>query len=247
MTDHHVTSGTSGAGPTSAATQTATGAPSGSPTPVEAAGNRFTAAMYDPFLWLGERLGMQARRRGLLSSAHGHVLEIGAGTGLNLRNYPAGIEELVLTEPSGPMAERLGARQSTVGGAAQIVAAPAEALPFEDESFNTVVSTLVLCTVPDPERALAEVRRVLRPGGRLLFCEHVRSASPRLARWQDRSADMWAAFADGCRCNRPTLEAISRTFEIATIERARWQGMPPIVQPLVVGEAVCAGRSTHSG
>lgn len=200
-------------------------------------GSRFTAAVYDPILWLGERRGMRSTRIRLLSVARGRVLEIGAGTGLNLRNYPDTIDELVLTEPSGPMADRLAARSSTLAYPARIVAAPAEALPLNDSSVDTVVSTLVLCTVADPDRALAEVRRVLRPGGQLLFCEHVRSDSPRLARWQDRYADAWATVADGCRCNRDTLAKIGSRFEITTVERASWRGMPPLVHPLVVGVA----------
>lgn len=207
-------------------------------TTVEIAGSRLTASIYDPFLWLGENLGMRSRRRRLLSGAQGRVLEIGAGTGLNLRHYPDAIDELVLTEPSAPMAGLLATRRAKLGRMAHIVASPAEALPFEDGSFDTVVSTLVLCTVKDPDGALAEVRRVLRPGGRLLFCEHVRSDSPRLARLQDRFEDPWARLADGCRCNRETLATIASHLTIATIERAHWRGMPSLVSPLVIGEAV---------
>jgi ubiquinone/menaquinone biosynthesis C-methylase UbiE len=194
--------------------------------------------MYDPFLALGECRGMRATRRRLLSSARGRVLEIGAGTGLNLSHYTEGVEELVLAEPSAQMAERLEARRSKLDRHARIVAATAEALPFEDGSFDTAVSTLVLCTVADPERALAEVRRVLRPGGRLLFCEHVRSNSTRSSRSQDRFADAWAAFADGCRCNRDTLGTISSHLQITTVDRMIWRGMPSLVHPLIVGEAV---------
>ena len=207
------------------------------PAAIAVAGSRFSAAIYDPFLWLGERLGMRTRRRQLLSGARGRVLEIGAGTGLNLVHYPDDIDELVLAEPVGPMAGRLERRRSELGRPARVVVAPAEVLPFEDGSFDTVVSTMVLCTVTDPERAMAEVRRVLRPGGRLLFCEHVRSDSVRAARWQDRFADVWAAFADGCRCNRETVTTISSTLEITTLERAHWRGMPRVVRPLVIGEA----------
>jgi ubiquinone/menaquinone biosynthesis C-methylase UbiE len=209
----------------------------GAPATVEISGSRFTAALYDPFLSLGERRGMRARRSQLLSAAQGRVLEIGAGTGLNLNYYPDEIDELVLVEPSEPMADRLERRRSKLGGTAQIVVAPAEALPFEDRSFDTVVSTLVLCTVADPEVSLREIHRVLRPGGRLLFCEHVRSDSARAARWQDRLADAWAGFADGCRCNRDTLATISSQLDVATVEHARWRGMPRLVQPLVLGEA----------
>lgn len=209
----------------------------------EIVASRLTASVYDPFLWFGERLGMQSTRRRLLCAARGRVLEIGAGTGLNLGLYPAAIDALVLTEPSEPMADRLARRRSKLGRPAAIVTAPAEALPFEDGSFDTVVSTLVLCTVTDPGRALAEVRRVLRPNGRLLFCEHVRSGSPWLARWQDRCADAWAVFADGCRCNRETLGTISSQFEITAVDGARWRGMPHLVHPLVVGEAVLGDPS----
>lgn len=239
MTDHQTRDGSHGERPDPAAKPpTGRGAPDGAPTTIEVAGSRLTAAFYDPFLWFGERLGMESRRRRLVSGARGRVLEIGAGTGLNLSHYPDAIDDLVLAEPSEPMAARLDTRRSKLGRSAHVVAAPAEVLPFEDNSFDTVVSTLVLCTVTDPEAALAEVRRVLRPGGRLLFCEHVRSDSPRLARWQDRLADTWAVFADGCRCNRETLATISSHLEIATVKRARWRGMPALVHPLVIGEAV---------
>ena len=141
--------------------------------PVEVAESRFTAALYDPFVWLGEKLGMAARRRDLLKEAHGSVLEIGAGTGLNLRHYPAGLEELVLVEPGEPMADRVDLSRAPDGVPARLVRAPAEHLPFAEGTFDTVVSTLVLCTVSDPARAVSEAARVLKPGGRLLFCEHV--------------------------------------------------------------------------
>ena len=205
---------------------------------VEPTGSRFSAAIYDPFLWVGERLGMSRRRTELLSNARGRVLEIGAGTGLNLRHYPDSVEELVLAEPAEPMAARLERRRSRAGRAARVVQAPAEELPFQDDSFDTVVSTLVLCTVVDPARALGEIQRVLKPGGRLLFCEHIRSDSARLSRWQDRLAEPWSAFAEGCRCNRETLSLISERMEVTEHEHGRWRGMPAIVKPLVTGEAV---------
>lgn len=229
---------------TTSSTGTRTGAEeeTGAQTRVEVVGSALTATFYDPFLWMGERLGMQATRHRIATAAHGRVLEIGAGTGLNLPHYPDAIDELVLAEPSRPMAGRLETRQAKLGRTVQIVTAPAEALPFDDESFDTVVSTLVLCTVSDPEAALAEVRRVLRPSGRLLFCEHVRSDSPRLARWQDRLAGAWATLADGCRCNRETLATISSHLDIVAVERARWRGMPHLVHPLVIGEAARKSR-----
>lgn len=206
--------------------------------PVEVVESRFTAALYDPFVWLGERLGMAARRRELLAGARGAVLEIGAGTGLNLRHYPAGLEKLVLVEPGGPMADRIDLSRAPESVPAKLVRAPAEQLPFAADSFDTVVSTLVLCTVADPARAVSEVARVLRPGGRLLFCEHV-AAEPGWRRaLQRRLARPWAAFADGCRCDRPTLATIESQMRVESLARGSWRGMPAIVKPLVWGSAV---------
>ena len=136
--------------------------------------SRFAATAYDPFLALGERRGLRERRRRLLMHARGTVLEIGAGTGLNLEHYPSGLDALLLTEPSEPMARRLEARLRRSGRRGRVERAGAEALPVATGSVDTVVATLVLCTVPDPGAALAEIRRVLRPDGRLLFIEHVR-------------------------------------------------------------------------
>jgi SAM-dependent methyltransferase len=206
--------------------------------PVEVAESRFTAALYDPFMWLAERRGMAARRRELLAGARGAVLEIGAGTGLNLRHYPAGLEELVLVEPGEPMAERIDLSRAPDGVRARVVRAPAEDLPFAAGTFDTVVSTLVLCTVSDPARAVAEVARVLRPGGRLLFCEHVGAESGWRRALQRRSARPWAAFADGCRCDRPTQATIESQLRVERVQRGSWRGMPAIVKPLVWGSAV---------
>lgn len=206
--------------------------------PVEIAESRFTAALYDPFVWLGERLGMAARRQELLAEARGAVLEIGAGTGLNLRHYPVGLEELVLVEPGEPMADRIDLSRAPDGVPTRVVRAPAEQLPFAEASFDTVVSTLVLCTVSGPARAVAEVTRVLRPGGRLLFCEHVGAESGWRRSLQRRSARPWAAFADGCRCDRPTLATIESQLRVESVEHGSWRGMPAIVKPLVWGRAV---------
>jgi ubiquinone/menaquinone biosynthesis C-methylase UbiE len=199
---------------------------------------RVGARIYDPFLALGERRGMASHRRALLASARGRVLELGAGSGLNLAYYPAEIGELVLTEPDPAMRARLEKRVARSERNAMVVAAPAEALPFADGAFDVVVSTMVLCTVDDPVAAVEEVRRVLAPGGRLLFIEHVRSTTPRLARWQRRLARPWRAFALGCRCDQATLEVLERAqLRIDRVASGRWRGMPALVRPLVIGHA----------
>src|SRR5215471_13957889 len=131
-------------------------------------GLRILPLVYDPSLWLGEIVGMRRQRSELLRLARGRVVEIGAGTGLNLAHYPDGIVELILSEPEPQMRQRLERRLHSHSRAAQIVDAPAEHLPLPDASIDTVVSTLVLCTVTDAERALREIARVLRPGGQLL-------------------------------------------------------------------------------
>jgi len=165
------------------------------------------------------------------------VLEIGAGTGLNLAHYPGELEELLLTEPVDPMARRLESRLRRSGVPGRVLRAGAEALPVATDSIDTVVATMVLCTVPDPEAALAEIRRVLRPDGRLLFCEHVRSDKHGLSRWQERLAGPWEAFADGCRCTQDTLGMIERALHIERLEHEEWRGMPSLVRPLIVGAA----------
>jgi SAM-dependent methyltransferase len=195
------------------------------------------AAIYDPFLALGERRGMADRRRDLLAGARGRVLELGAGTGLNLPYYDDAAE-LTLTEPDPGMARILERRVGRDRPAAEVVRAGAEDLPFADGTFDVAVSTLVLCTVPDPEAAVAELRRVLRPGGHLLYVEHVHAEDGALGRWQERLAAPWAAFAAGCRCDRHTLDLLDATFMLDPPDRAEWRGMPRIVRPLALGAAV---------
>lgn len=198
---------------------------------------RVMSIAYDPFLWVGERLGMRRRRAWLLGQARGRVLEIGAGTGLNLSHYPARLDRLLLTEPDPAMAARLRRRLARSGSTAEVQQARADRLPADDRSVDTVVSTMVLCTVPDPAAALAEIRRVLCAGGRLLFCEHVLSEAPRVAARQRRWAGPWSAFAMGCRCDRPLLADIADGFTTEQIRAAIWRGMPSLVHPLVFGIA----------
>jgi ubiquinone/menaquinone biosynthesis C-methylase UbiE len=199
---------------------------------------RIFALAYDPFFCVAERFGLSVRRRTLLAHARGRVLEIGAGTGLNLPHYPAALEELVLAEPEEPMARRLEARVVSMRPAT-VVRAGAERMPFDDASFDSVVSTLVLCTVDDVAASLAEVKRVLAPGGELLFLEHIRGdPGSWIERWQDRLHGPWHTFACGCHCNRPTLELLEQNgFVVIEVERLPVRGAPPTMRPLVTGRA----------
>jgi ubiquinone/menaquinone biosynthesis C-methylase UbiE len=199
---------------------------------------RIFAAGYDRFMAGPEKAVLRGHRETLIGRATGNVLEIGGGTGANLPFYGEGIAELVITEPEEPMARRLERKLAGSPLQARVVRAPAEELPFEDATFDFVVSTLVLCTVDDPTRALAEIHRVLKPGGQLMFLEHVRSDDPGLARWQDRLEGVQVRIAHGCHPNRPTLANIERaSFSVAELEHDRLVKAPPIVRPLIAGVA----------
>jgi ubiquinone/menaquinone biosynthesis C-methylase UbiE len=204
------------------------------------------AAGYDHFMAGSEQATLRMHREALIPRAGGRVLEIGGGTGANLPFY-AGVEALTMTEPERPMMRRLERRLRERSSQALVVRAPAEDLPFEDDSFDVAVSTLVLCTVDDQPRALRELRRVLKPGGRLLFIEHVRADDERLARWQDRLNGVQTRIGHGCNCNRPTVESIAAAgFTITELERDELRKAPPIVKPLAVGIAQLNG-SDHNG
>jgi ubiquinone/menaquinone biosynthesis C-methylase UbiE len=180
---------------------------------------------------------MRRRRRDLVAAAHGVVVEIGAGTGLNVAHYPDAVDELILTEPEPGMRRKLARLLERQAREARIVDAPAERLPLGDASVDTVVSTLVLCTVDNPAGALREIARVLRPGGQLLFIEHVRASSRFLAACQDLLLKPWRGFAGGCVCNRSTLELMRACGFSVEADNAVWHGMPAIVHPLIVGRA----------
>lgn len=185
-----------------------------------------------------EEAGLRALRQSLLADATGDVLEIGAGTGTNLPLYDGDIQSLVVTEPTPPMLRRLQRTAREQAPMAQVLRAPAEDLPFEDASFDTVVSTLVLCGVDDQPRALREAHRVLRPGGQLLFLEHVRSDDPQLARFQDRM-NWLNRLVVQCDCNRPTLATIGAAgFGITRLDRTTMPRAPKFVRPLILGRAV---------
>jgi SAM-dependent methyltransferase len=178
-------------------------------------------------------------RRSVIEHARGRVLEIGAGVGFNVHHYPAEVEEIVISEPGARLLGRAERRAAEAGRPVRAVRAFAEELPFEDDSFDTVVSTLVLCSVRDQDKSLAEIRRVLKPGGKLLFMEHVRADDPTRARWQDRLERPWRVFAMGCHPNRATLERIEAAgFEVEDLRRGELPKSAPICRPMILGRAV---------
>jgi ubiquinone/menaquinone biosynthesis C-methylase UbiE len=205
----------------------------------DATWGRGFSALYDRAFEASEEAGLREMRAQLLSGARGRVLELGAGTGLNLELYPReGLDSLVLTEPDPYMFKQLRQRAAKVCAGADLFQVCAENLPFEDESFDTAVVTLVLCTVPDQPAALREISRVLRPDGQLLFLEHVRSPHRDLAKWQDRLEKPWRFLGDGCHCNRDTEANLKAAgFELSEVEHPELPKAPPIVKPMAKGVA----------
>lgn len=174
------------------------------------------------FPWLNDRLAknrdLQQLRAEMLAAARGSVIEIGFGTGLNLPFYPAVVSSIAAIEPNDGMIARARKRAARHPGALEIVKGRAEELPFDDASFDSAVTTLTLCSVSDPMRALAELRRVLKPDGRLIVIEHGRSAEPSVARWQDRLNAIQNVLACGCNINRPTVDLVERSgFRFETV------------------------------
>jgi SAM-dependent methyltransferase len=204
-------------------------------------GHPIFARFYDRLLAKTERTGLAEMRRELLAEASGRTLELGAGTGHNLPYYTDRVSDLVLSEPDPHMARRLREqlqREPPAPARVEVIEAPAEDLPYDDGSFDTVVATLVFCTVEDPRRALAEARRILVEGGALLFLEHVRSENRRLAWWQDRLERPWGFLAGGCHPNRPTEQSLADAgLWIERLDRDRLPAAPRIAKPLIRGLA----------
>ena len=195
------------------------------------------ALTYDRQMAKAEKAQLGALRQSLLGAADGDVLEIGGGTGANLPFYRPGTGSLTITEPEPAMVRRLERRAREQAPLAKILRAPAEDLPFEDGTFDVAVSTLVLCGVSDQPRALRQLRRVLRPGGQLLFIEHIRSGDARLARHQDRMNWMNQLLMS-CDCNRPTLTSIQEAgFTVTDVEHLALYKAPSFARPLIVGSA----------
>lgn len=200
------------------------------------------ARVYDPMMSKVEEKRLGEHRRHLLGSLSGDVLEVGAGTGLNLGAYPDTISSLTLTEPVAPMMKRLQAKVAQERPDAEVVLAPAEQLPFDDASFDAVVSTLVLCSVTDVDAALGEMRRVLRPGGRLALFEHVVAEDARTARIQRIFEPVQKVFGRNCHLTRDTRTAVEAAgFDVGGVVGMDFKPLPAVVRTVVTGIAIAPG------
>lgn len=194
------------------------------------------AGTYDLFNGPAERAGLREQRHDLLTQATGATIEIGAGTGLNLPHYPPAVTRLALIEPDPHMSRRLRRRAARSGRDAEIGSATADRLPFPDASFDTAVVTFTLCSVPDVQVALREITRVLAPGGRLLFLEHVRSADPHIAAKQDKAPFPYPLI--GCHPNRDTLREIKASpLAVESVRAGELPKTPEIERPMIMGTA----------
>jgi ubiquinone/menaquinone biosynthesis C-methylase UbiE len=203
--------------------------------------NPLFARLYTLLSRGAESAGAAEHRDRNLAGLRGRVVEIGAGNGLNFDHYPAEVDEVVAVEPEPYL--RAKAVEAAAGAPVRVtvVDGTADRLPAGDGEFDAAVASLVLCTVPDPARALAEAHRVLQPGGELRFYEHVRARDPRRARWQDRLAKrIWPACGGGCHPNRDTEAAIvAAGFAIERADRFEWKPGPGmgLIAPHVIGLA----------
>lgn len=207
-------------------------------------GHRWFAAVYDRLSQASERGFMKEMRTRVHGAALGRTLEVGFGTGISLPYYASAVD-LTAVEPDQYMLEKARGRVAASGRTVKLEQAPAEELPFADDSFDSVVTTLVLCSVQSPTEALAEIRRVLKPGGRYYFYEHVRYTN-RAGGWmQDAVAPAWGWIAGGCHPNRRLGSVIgSSGFAETLIERrADLPPLPPVifVRPHILGWARKAG------
>jgi ubiquinone/menaquinone biosynthesis C-methylase UbiE len=201
---------------------------------------KLMAMFYDRTMKGVERAGVAAWRADLLRDVEGEVLELGAGTGANLSYYGGGVTRLVLTEPDPHMRRLLEQHAEASPLPIEVVDAPAETLPFPDGSFDVVVATLVFCSVADPSASLREVHRVLRPGGRYVYLEHVAAGAGTTRRkWQGRIEPIWKRVAGNCHLTRETAAAIRAAgFELERLDEASMRKAPPIVRPTIRGVAV---------
>jgi ubiquinone/menaquinone biosynthesis C-methylase UbiE len=202
---------------------------------------RLLAAVYNRITRPSEEACLREWRAELLHSLAGAVLEVGAGTGLNLPYYPRTLTRLVLLEPDAFMRRRLLQQARAKGWEqAEILAASLENLPLPTDAFDAVVSTLVLCSVGRLAQALAEIRRVLKPGGRFVFIEHVAAEDrPRRLKWQHRIEPLWRPLAGNCHLTRRTAGAIaSSNLVIGELKRESMRKAWPLVRPTIRGIAL---------
>ncbi|GED32058.1 class I SAM-dependent methyltransferase [Brevibacillus centrosporus] len=175
--------------------------------------------LYDSLMGPLEHRGVQGIRKNLIQKAQGNVLEIGSGTGLNFPFYLQA-EQVIAIEPEPLMRKQSLSRATQSRVPIEVMLTGAEELPFTDNSFDTVVGTLVLCTIPDPQKALEEIRRVCKPNGQVLLFEHVKVNHPVLGRMQEWMTPVWKRLCDGCHLNRNTLELVKQTgFRVTSLER----------------------------
>lgn len=159
------------------------------------------------------------KRAALVPQATGRVLEIGIGTGHNLRHYdPERVSEIVAVDPAEQMHQKARRRATEAGIPVDVRGVSAEGLPLDDGEFDTVVCTFTLCTIPEPEPAVAEMRRVLRPGGELIFCEHGLAPDPGVRKWQHRLNPVQNRVAGGCNLDRDIAALLAPHFDTAPIE-----------------------------
>jgi ubiquinone/menaquinone biosynthesis C-methylase UbiE len=195
---------------------------------------------YNYMLRDAEKKCLQDWRKALLQDMSGDVLELGCGTGANLPFYSKMLKRLALTEPNRHMRHQLALKLADYPHlSADVLDCSAESLPFPDGTFDAVVSTLLLCSVKNPEQALSEIRRVLKPHGKLLFIEHVAASNrPERLKWQRRIEPLWKILQCGCHLTRNTEKNILQAgFTYQKINRQSMRGVPPIARPSIWGEA----------
>jgi ubiquinone/menaquinone biosynthesis C-methylase UbiE len=199
------------------------------------------AYFYDRTMKGAEDACLRSWRRELIAPIRGDVLEVGAGTGVTIPLYGDGVNRIVMAEPDVHMRRQLSRKIESSGrNSIEVSDGSLDALPFPDGAFNYVTCMLVLCSVPDLGHSIAEIRRVLAPGGRLVFMEHVAAQGrPRRLKWQRRIEPIWKRVSGNCHLTRRTDEAIANGgFDLETISRESIRKASPIVRPSVRGVAV---------